>query len=164
MTIPLQAVFDLLWSMKIPSKFLIFSWRLLLDRLPTKNNLLIRGVINNIRDAKCVLSSSNEENLFHLFFLIASFVWSKLGAWLGCNLHSHANQCALFLFLSGKLQLTFGKEKGEMFWITTCWIIGGRETTPCLMVEVLVLIKLSFLLNSSSGIGSFLLNSSRGIG
>lgn len=94
--------------------------------------MLIVGVISSIHDARCVLCSSDEENLFHLFFPcpVASSVCRKFGAWLGCNLHSYANQCAPFLFLYGKLRLAFGKERAKMFQITTCQIIWlGRNNS-----------------------------------
>jgi hypothetical protein len=37
-------VFSLIWKSPAPSKVLAFSWKLLRDRLPTRNNLALRGV------------------------------------------------------------------------------------------------------------------------
>lgn len=37
-------IFKLLWKGKIPTKVLTFSWQLLLERVPTKMNLISRGV------------------------------------------------------------------------------------------------------------------------
>jgi hypothetical protein len=37
----------LLWQKYIPMKVVVFAWRLLQNRLPTKDNLLQCGVLNN---------------------------------------------------------------------------------------------------------------------
>jgi hypothetical protein len=36
---------DLLWHRQVPLKVSIFAWRLLRDRLPTKSNLVSRGIL-----------------------------------------------------------------------------------------------------------------------
>jgi len=36
----------LLWHKELPLKVVIFAWRLFRDRLPTKNNLIRRNIIN----------------------------------------------------------------------------------------------------------------------
>jgi hypothetical protein len=41
-----RAADDLLWHRQVPLKVSIFSWRLLRDRLPTKANLVTRGIIS----------------------------------------------------------------------------------------------------------------------
>lgn len=43
--VPVDA--KLFWHKDIPLKVVIFAWRLLRNRLPTKDNLIRRGVINN---------------------------------------------------------------------------------------------------------------------
>jgi hypothetical protein len=40
-----QSSMDLIWHKQVPLKVSIYSWRLLRDRLPTKSNLVIHGVI-----------------------------------------------------------------------------------------------------------------------
>lgn len=39
---------NLIWPSKVPMKVSILAWRLLRDRLPTKNNLLDRGIITGL--------------------------------------------------------------------------------------------------------------------
>ncbi|KAI5416647.1 hypothetical protein KIW84_041613 [Lathyrus oleraceus] len=46
----LKTTLELIWNMKIPMKVKNFGWILLLDRLPTCLNLVVRGVISNIHD------------------------------------------------------------------------------------------------------------------
>ena len=37
---------DLIWHKQVPLKVSIFAWRLIRDRLPTKTNLVLRGVLD----------------------------------------------------------------------------------------------------------------------
>lgn len=58
----LSATLYILWNTSIPSKFLLFYWTLLLDRLSTKDNLLHRGIIDGISAALCALCYAQKEN------------------------------------------------------------------------------------------------------
>nr|GEX97205.1 RNA-directed DNA polymerase, eukaryota [Tanacetum cinerariifolium] len=55
------------WVKTIPSKVNILAWRTRLDRLPTRVNLITRGV--NIDSSLCSVCSSVQEDSNHLFFL-----------------------------------------------------------------------------------------------
>ena len=44
--------FKALWMIKVPSKASVFAWRLIRERLPTKNNLRRRNV--EINDVRCL--------------------------------------------------------------------------------------------------------------
>jgi hypothetical protein len=44
--VTLDAAEDLTWHTHVPLKVSIFVWRLLRDRLPTKANLVSRGIIS----------------------------------------------------------------------------------------------------------------------
>ncbi|MCI32291.1 cysteine-rich receptor-like protein kinase, partial [Trifolium medium] len=52
-SVTLSAVEDLLWHKQVPLKVSILAWRLLRDRLPTKVNLVTRGIISS-EDHFCV--------------------------------------------------------------------------------------------------------------
>jgi len=58
--------FKELWKLKIPSKASFFAWRLIRDRLRTKNNLHRRNV--EINDNLCPFCRDKEEEAAHLFF------------------------------------------------------------------------------------------------
>ena len=58
--------FKELWKLKVPSKVAMFAWRLLIDRLPTKDNLRRKQV--ELNDYLCPFCSSVEESASHLFF------------------------------------------------------------------------------------------------
>ncbi|GAU50636.1 hypothetical protein TSUD_134420 [Trifolium subterraneum] len=63
-----EATLKLLWLNNVPSKINIFGWRLLLQKLPTKEALHRKGVITNTHDWACVFCYKEEEDLCHLFF------------------------------------------------------------------------------------------------
>ncbi|GJS11636.1 RNA-directed DNA polymerase, eukaryota [Tanacetum coccineum] len=54
------------WVKFVPIKINIFAWKLYLDRLPTRSNLLLRGV--HIPDSSCSVCASGHETSSHLFF------------------------------------------------------------------------------------------------
>ncbi|XP_058741449.1 uncharacterized protein LOC131613827 [Vicia villosa] len=54
-----------LWNLNAPSNFLFFGWRIIHDRIATKDNLLKR-VILDVNDSFCVFCSITEETLLHL--------------------------------------------------------------------------------------------------
>jgi hypothetical protein len=69
----LDAAHNLIWHPQVPSKVSILAWRLLRDRLPTKINLLNRGIITDA-DTSCVLGCGHNESVDHLFLHCHFFV------------------------------------------------------------------------------------------
>jgi len=58
---------DLVWHKQVPLKVSIIAWRLLRDRLPTKNNLLQRGIMQPTA-ISCVMGCGDNETASHVFF------------------------------------------------------------------------------------------------
>ena len=54
-----------LWLKEVPLKVVLFAWRLLRDRLPTKDNLYRRNVVD-IDDQFCVGGCGEVETSSHL--------------------------------------------------------------------------------------------------
>lgn len=48
-------LFSNLWKSPAPSKVVAFSWMAMLDRIPTRSNLLLRNVLNQGGVSMCVL-------------------------------------------------------------------------------------------------------------
>jgi len=72
-----------LWNKHVPLKVVLFAWRLFRDRLPTKDNLLRRGVIPY--DSRlCIAGCNTVETSTHLFLHCPTFgaVWYLLFRWL----------------------------------------------------------------------------------
>ena len=59
-------IYKKIWKLKIPPRASVFCWRLLKNRLPTKDNLLRRNI--NIQDQNCPLCGNAQEDVGHLFF------------------------------------------------------------------------------------------------
>ncbi|GKV34438.1 hypothetical protein SLEP1_g42813 [Rubroshorea leprosula] len=77
-----------IWNPKFPSKVSAFNWQLLLDRIPTKVNLVIRGIIGESKDGKCVFCKEEDEDSKHLFLKckITSWVWQECAKWWGTEI------------------------------------------------------------------------------
>jgi hypothetical protein len=73
------------WNSFAPLKVVIFSWKLVLNRLPTRRNLVVRGLLDSGASPACVWCPLVEENESHLFFScpLAVEVWTMVMAWLG---------------------------------------------------------------------------------
>jgi hypothetical protein len=73
------------WVSLAPSKIVIFSWQLLLQRLPTRANLSRRRVLCPPSQSVCVWCHSEAESENHLFATcrVAVEVWVAIYAWLG---------------------------------------------------------------------------------
>ena len=74
--------FQHLWNIKIPPRALVFAWRLLWDRLPTKDNLLRRNV--TIDNDLCPFCQNKTESASHLFFLCPKVMplWWEFSSWV----------------------------------------------------------------------------------
>lgn len=80
-----KRVFNTLWKSPVPSKVIAFSWRLFLNRLPTKDNLGIRNVLPAEVSNFCVMCDREEETASHLFIHCerAMGVWNEVMRWFG---------------------------------------------------------------------------------
>jgi hypothetical protein len=77
---------DDVWHKIIPSKVSLFVWRLLRDRLPTKDNLARRQVIQ-ATDTTCPADCGYLKTARHLFLgcNILSSIWPLVLHWLGIS-------------------------------------------------------------------------------
>jgi len=61
-----RSLVDDVWHKLIPSKVSLFVWRLLRNKIPTKDNLLRRRVLQ-ITETTCVSGCGDTETASHLF-------------------------------------------------------------------------------------------------
>jgi hypothetical protein len=68
--------FKFIWKSGVPSKISAFSWQLLLDKIPTHDNLRRRGVL---------FCQEEVEMMCHLFLhcIFASDIWYAINRWYG---------------------------------------------------------------------------------
>jgi hypothetical protein len=70
----------MLWKTNVPSKVSIFGWRLLLEKLPTKDALFHKGVLTVNQERCCAFCSDSTETIDHLFIncRVTMDVWSRI--------------------------------------------------------------------------------------
>ncbi|PWA79595.1 RNA-directed DNA polymerase, eukaryota, Reverse transcriptase zinc-binding domain protein [Artemisia annua] len=73
------------WNRMLPIKVNINTWRLCLDRLPTRCNLDARGV--DLDSTRCPICDDELEPSQHLFVecFVASTLWKMVTTWWGLN-------------------------------------------------------------------------------
>jgi len=80
-----EVVFSFLWQAKAMPKVLTTAWRILIDRISNRVNLLRRGV--PVISPLCALCKLSEESSQHLFLDCgyAQQVWSWCYRWIGIS-------------------------------------------------------------------------------
>lgn len=118
----LRRAFRDLWNLKIPSKILIFGWRVLLNRLPTKDHLFKKRIISSASDILCVLCLDEEESLDHLFLrcVVSKKIWRGIFVWFGMDEVSFANYIDAFNFHYDVFHKFFSSSKATTIWLATC--------------------------------------------
>lgn len=109
---------------------MIFGWRVLLNHLSTKDQLLKRNIIHSARDILCVMCFEEEETLDHLFLhsLVSKNIWRGILVWLGMDEGSFANCIKAFNFYSDSPQKYLSMDNISMFWFIMWWSIWlGRN-------------------------------------
>ncbi|KAK2416256.1 hypothetical protein QL285_038667 [Trifolium repens] len=119
-----QFVFKNIRKSAAPSKVISFSWQLVLDRIPSKQNLMLCGVDTGI-EALCVACNSKLETSVHLFLHcdVAAHVWYEIARWVGHDLIMPPTLGHSFSLL---LSCGFGKirKKGlALIWHAFIWSI-----------------------------------------
>lgn len=75
-----NVVSDMIWHRHVPVKVSIFSWRLLRNRLPTKANLVARGILS--QEAQMCVTGCGEVEKVNLFFFLYYFQWHLVCRWI----------------------------------------------------------------------------------
>ncbi|MCI31917.1 70 kDa peptidyl-prolyl isomerase, partial [Trifolium medium] len=104
----LDTAADLIWHKQVPLKVSVFAWRLLRDRLPTKSNLVARGIITPEAQS-CVAGCRDMKSAQHLFISCSIFgsLWSSVRSWIGLSSvdpQHLADHFLQFTFSSGGLR------------------------------------------------------------
>ncbi|GKV16926.1 hypothetical protein SLEP1_g27494 [Rubroshorea leprosula] len=78
-----SSTFKRIWNPSFPSKVSAFNWQLLLNKIPTKSNLITRGILRDSGDGKCVLCNEEDEDSTHLFLKCKTtrWVWQECAKW-----------------------------------------------------------------------------------
>ena len=111
-TRPSNDVFRTLWKTKAFPKALVTAWRILLDRIPTCQNLMVRGI--TVNSPLCVLCNQSVETVQHLFLdcTFAYCVWTSCSIWIGVLGAFNKDICNHFL----NFHLSNLSEKQNQVW------------------------------------------------
>ena len=116
---------DILWRKYVPLKVWIFAWRLFRNRLPTKGNLLWRGIIQH-DDQMCVGECGVQETAVHLFLNCGIFgkIWQMVRYWLG--VYTTLPATIMDHFLQFGSALGHGKRRKSfmsLIWFASSWVL-----------------------------------------
>jgi len=109
--------FRQLWDIKIPPRALSFGWRLLWDRLPSKENLFRRQV--EINNDLCPFCQSKYESASHLFFTcqkVLPLCW-EFNSWVKEDKVLHCRPMDNFLQHSTLAGLKDTNRRWKIWWI-----------------------------------------------
>ncbi|CAJ2644735.1 unnamed protein product [Trifolium pratense] len=114
-----------LWKNNVPSKVSLFGWRLLLEKLPTREALFCKGIITNNHERSCVFCFKEVEDIQHIFFTccITSQIWQKIFVWLGTNVISFEDVTCHFTLFGELAKGNHSKRIRHIIWLATTWSI-----------------------------------------
>jgi hypothetical protein len=120
---------DLIWHRQVPLKVSILAWRLLRDRLPTKANLVSRGILApEARD--CVTGCGGTETARHLFLSCSTFgsLWALVRSWIGfsaVDAFSLTDHFVQFTYSAGGLRAR--RSFLQLVWLACVWVVWSER-------------------------------------
>ncbi|XP_058762981.1 uncharacterized protein LOC131636394 [Vicia villosa] len=130
--------FRLVWKVEVPFKIKAFGWILLLDRLPTKNLLVLRGIPFPVDNLKCIFCGVDVENRNHSFFGcgVVKNIWKEIAFWVGKVGYMEDECLSNFMdwhrfFCTQKLV----DSKVDVVWLATTWTIWITRNEACFREE-----------------------------
>ncbi|KAK2452536.1 hypothetical protein QL285_000319 [Trifolium repens] len=139
-------IFSRIWESPAPSKVVAFSWQLLYDRLPTKDNLQRRGILQHGSSVNCGWCELYPESANHLFLHCntAHRVWYEIFYWLGVVIVMTPNIMSLFGCFCEAAKNKKTRKGFHLVWHTVVWclwrarndgIFNGIKKEPLEIVE-----------------------------
>ncbi|GKU87429.1 hypothetical protein SLEP1_g1825 [Rubroshorea leprosula] len=120
-----EKVFRRVWNPNLPSKIFAFNWQLLLNRLPTKSNLLKRGLGVVMGDGNCNLCQEEEEDTTHLFLKCKNvrWIWKECARWWGINIEIQEDCWKTFEHPRAWTKSTRVRKGWDCTWSAIVWSI-----------------------------------------
>jgi hypothetical protein len=151
-------IFSSIWDSPAPAKVVAFSWKLLYDRLSTKDNLHSRGVLQQDSDVSCVWCGLSMESSKHLFLHCRKTirVWYEICKWLGVVIVMPSDIMTLFYCFCGLVRNKKVKKGFLLVWHTVLWslwkarndvIFNGMSKEPLEVVEEIKVLSWKWSMN-----------------
>ena len=126
---PIQTI----WCKAAPRKVNLFIWRLLRDRLPTRDNLQVRGI--DITSALCPACNCHPESADHLFLRCstAKLLMAHLSSWCPMmpTLDSCGNAASLFHGVANLCKSSADRNTYEVILRAFLWVIWCNRNNIC---------------------------------
>lgn len=121
----LGQAFEALWRCSLQSKILVFAWKLLWQRLPTRDALSRRGILSSPHESCCVFCFRMDESISHLFFEcpFSYNLWNSILAWLGFEGVHHYDCISNFFHFGGFFRGKKLKKVRYLMWCAVVWNI-----------------------------------------
>jgi hypothetical protein len=138
----------LVWHPHVPLKVSIFAWRLQRDRLPTKANLVSRGILSAAAH-QCVSGCGEVESAHHLFLTCSTFgpIWALVQAWIDIPMVEYT--CLRDHFVHFTLSAGGSRARRsflQLIWLACVWVVwternhrlfrGTESTLPQLLDKI----------------------------
>ncbi|GKV24334.1 hypothetical protein SLEP1_g33961 [Rubroshorea leprosula] len=120
-----QLALHKVWNSIVPNKISAFSWQVLQDKIPTKINLIKRGITQGIEDGRCDLCGSQLEEASHLFIhcSIAHNLWNACFRWWGIKSALDKDCLKVFRQHSSVIKMAGKKEGWSCIWFAVVWTL-----------------------------------------
>ncbi|KAL8535589.1 hypothetical protein ACS0TY_011282 [Phlomoides rotata] len=125
MLIEEEQAYKKLWKNWAIKKATITAWRIMKERVATKDNLARSGTHFSTSGKVCPLCNKEEESTRHPFFKcdVTSLIWGKLINWLGVAMVFHENPMVHFLQFCDCLGKDDRAKVAATIWIGITWNI-----------------------------------------
>ncbi|PNX67792.1 heat shock protein, partial [Trifolium pratense] len=110
---------------QVPLKVSIFAWRLLRDRLPTRANLVSRGILSPELHS-CVSGCGAAESAQHLFISCNTFgfIWVLASSWIVSSLvHAQTLPHHFVQFTTSAGGFRARRSFMQLIWLAYVWVV-----------------------------------------
>lgn len=108
------------------NNILMFRWRLILNKLPTRDLLARRGIMGEVSESLCVMCNEELESKNHIFSCcqFSNNIWRDISIWLGDKVLLTIQE--LSSFFSHYKQVKDKKDRNLIYviWLAMSWNIG----------------------------------------
>ncbi|KAL8481726.1 hypothetical protein ACS0TY_028027 [Phlomoides rotata] len=118
-------VFLKLWKTWATRKAVLTAWKILKERVATKDNLIKRGANFSTVERACPLCNKEEDNTRHLFFQceVTFGIWGQIMKWLRISMVLHESPSTHFLQFRDYLGKGDRAKVAATIWIGVTWSI-----------------------------------------
>ncbi|XP_058784312.1 uncharacterized protein LOC131659088 [Vicia villosa] len=122
--------FMAIWKVEAHLKVKAFGWRCFLNKVPTKDSLLSKGILNSSSNLECTFYDEFHESLYHSFLSCwnAGIVWREMSDWIGKTFRSILDFKEDFWYWSSYCRAKKVKRGKEgTVWLAIIWSLWSRR-------------------------------------